>query len=91
MPNEKIVMNLNGSIKALLAAAGLFAVAAPIAIGLLDGVTLRAQTVPTTLTFEVASVRLAPPPDGRTPARRLSGIPGPNNNDPRRFWLDSAS
>ena len=54
------------------AGAGLFALA-------------RAQTVSPTLTFEVASVRLAPPPDGRTPARRLSGIPGPNNNDPGRF------
>ena len=43
--NERIVKNLNGGTKALLAAAGLFAVAAPIVIGLLDGVTLRAQTV----------------------------------------------
>ena len=51
--------DLNGGTKALLAAAGLFAVAAPIAIGLLDGVTVRAQTVSPTLTFEVASVRLA--------------------------------
>ena len=83
--NKRIVKNLNGGTKALLAAAGLFAVAAPIAIGLLDGVTLRAQTVSPTLTFEVASVRLAPPPDGRTPARRLSGIPGPSNKDPGRF------
>ena len=83
--NGRIVKNLNGGTKALLAAAGLFAVAAPIVIGLLDGVTLRAQTVSPTLTFEVASVRLAPPPNGRTPARRLSGVPGPNNNDPGRF------
>lgn len=37
------------------------------------------------LRFEVASVILAPPPDGRTPARRLSRIPGPNNSDPGRF------
>jgi len=66
-------------------AAGWFALAAPISIGLLDAVTLRAQTVSPTLTFEVASVRLAPPPDGRTPARRSSGIPGPGNNDPGRF------
>jgi uncharacterized protein (TIGR03435 family) len=80
-----IVRNLNGGTKALLAAAGLFAVAAPIVIGLLDGVTLRAQTVSPTLTFEVASVRLAPPPDERTPARRSSGVPGPNNNDLGRF------
>jgi uncharacterized protein (TIGR03435 family) len=64
---------------------GLFAVAAPIVIGMLGGATLRAQTVSPTLTFEVASVRLAPPPDERTPGRRLSGIPGPNNNDPGRF------
>jgi uncharacterized protein (TIGR03435 family) len=84
MLNERIVKNLNGGTKAVLAA-GLFAVAAPIAIDLLDGVILRAQTVSPTLTFEVASVRLAPPPDGRTPARRLSGVPGPNNNDPGRF------
>src|SRR5580658_2681711 len=83
--NGRIAKNLNGGTKALLAGAGLFAVAAPIAIGLLDGVTLRAQTVPPTLTFEVASVRLAPPPDERTPARRSSGIPGPNNKDPGRF------
>ena len=79
------IKNLNGGTKVLLVAAGLFAVAGSIAIGLLDGVTLRAQTVSPTPTFEVASVRLAPPPDGRTPARRLSGIPGPNNNDPGRF------
>jgi uncharacterized protein (TIGR03435 family) len=77
--------NANGRTKVLLAAAGLFAVATPLAIGLLDGVTVRAQTVSATPTFEVASVRLAPPPDGRTPARRSSGIPGPNNNDPGRF------
>jgi uncharacterized protein (TIGR03435 family) len=61
------------------------AVAAPIVIGLLAGVTVRAQTVLPTLTFEVASVKLAPPPDGRTPARRWSGVPGPNNDDPGRF------
>lgn len=83
--NERIVKNLNGGTKALLAAAGLFAVVAPLVIGLLDGVTVRAQTVSPTLTFEVASVRLAPPPDGKTPARRSSGVPGPNNNDPGRF------
>ncbi len=83
--NERIVKNLNGGTKALLAAAGLFAVATPIVIGLLDGVTLRAQTVSPTLTFEVASVRLAPPPDGRTPGLRSSGVPGPNNKDPGRF------
>jgi uncharacterized protein (TIGR03435 family) len=67
------VKNLNVGARALLAAAGLFAPAA------------RAQTVQPTLKFEVASVRLAPPPDGTTPARHLSGIPGPNNNDPGRF------
>jgi bla regulator protein BlaR1 len=83
--NQRIVKNVNGATKALLAAAGLFAVAAPIAIGLLDGVTVRAQTVSPTLRFEVASVRLAPPPDGRTLARRSSGVPGPNNTDPGRF------
>ena len=83
--DERVVKNLNGGTKALLAAAGLFALAAPIAIGLLDGVTVRAQTVSPTLTFEVASVRPAPPPDGRTPARRSSGVPGPNNSDPGRF------
>jgi uncharacterized protein (TIGR03435 family) len=48
-------------------------------------VTVRAQTVSPALTFEVASVRPAPPQDGRTPARRSSGIPGPDNNDPGRF------
>jgi uncharacterized protein (TIGR03435 family) len=85
MLNERVAKNLNGGTKALVAAAGLFAVVAPIAIGLLDGVTIRAQTVSPALRFEVASVRLAPPPDGRTPARRLSGVPGPNNNDPGRF------
>lgn len=47
--------------------------------GLLAVVSLRAQT------FEVASVRLAPAPDGKTPARRVSGVPGPNDNDPGRF------
>jgi uncharacterized protein (TIGR03435 family) len=47
--------------------------------GLFAGVTLRAQT------FEVASVRLAPAADGRTPAQRVSGVPGPKDNDPGRF------
>lgn len=84
MLSERIGKNLNGGMKALLVAAGLFAVAAPTAIGLLDRVTLRAQTAPPTLRFEVASVKLAPPPV-ESPARRLSGIPGPNNNDPGRF------
>ncbi len=83
--NGRIVKNLNGGTKALLAAAGLLAVAAPIVIGLLDGVTVRAQTVSPTLTFEVASVKLAPPPDGRGPTLRTSGVPGPNNTDPGRF------
>lgn len=77
--------NLNGGTTALLAAARLFAVTASIAICLLDGPTVQAQTISPTLTFEAASVRLAPPPDESTPARRLSGIPGPNNNDPGRF------
>jgi len=81
--NGRLVKNLNGGTKALLAAAGLFAVAAPIAIGLLHGVTLRAQTVPPDLRFEVASVKAAFPDPG-TPAR-WSGVPGPNNNDPGRF------
>jgi uncharacterized protein (TIGR03435 family) len=53
--------------------------------GLLSGVSVAAQIVSPALRFEVASVRQASPPDGRTPARRLSGIPGPNNNDPGRF------
>ena len=72
MRNEKIC-----SQKALISAA--------ILIGLLAGVASRAQTVSPALRFEVASVRLAPPPDGSTPGRRLSGIPGPNNHDPGRF------
>ncbi len=59
-----------------MAAAGLFALA---------GSIVRAQTVSPTPAFEVASVRLAPPPDDKTPARRSSGIPGPGNNDPGRF------
>ena len=61
---------------------GLFAVAAPVAVGLLDGVTVRAQTVSPDLRFEVASVR-AGALEGRGP--RTSGIPGPNNTDPGRF------
>ena len=85
MLDEKALKNLNGGTKALLEAARLFAMAAPIVMGLLDGMTVRAQTVSPALAFEVASVRLAPPPDGSTPARRLSGIPGPGNNDPGRF------
>ena len=71
--------------KPLLAVVGSFAVAAAIAFILLDGVTVRAQTVSPALRFDVASVRLAPPPDGRSPARGSSGIPGPNNSDPGRF------
>jgi hypothetical protein len=78
--NRKIVKNLNGGTKALLAAAGLFAVAAPIAIGLLDGVTVRAQTVSHDLRFEVASVRSA-----SRQGLRSSGVPGPKNTDPGRF------
>jgi bla regulator protein blaR1 len=81
--NERMVKNLNGGTKALLAAAGLFAVAVPIVIGLLNGVTLRAQTVSPTLRFEVASVRLAQPGGGG--GIRTSGIPGPSNKDPGRF------
>ena len=48
-------------------------------------VIARAQPVSAAARFDVASVRLAPPPDGKTPARHLSGIPGPNNHDPGRF------
>ncbi len=59
--------------------------AVSILIALLNGVTVHAQTAPSALRFEVASVRLAPPPDGTTPARRLAGIPGPNNKAPGRF------
>jgi bla regulator protein BlaR1 len=82
--NERIVKNLNGGTKALLAAAGLFAVAAPIVIGLLHGVTLRAQTASPDLRFEVASVKPWEP-DPKTGGRHLSGVPGPTNNDPGRF------
>ncbi len=82
--SERIAKNLNGGTKALLAAAGLFAVAAPIAIGLLNGVTLRAQTVSPDLRFEVASVKSAVPTPG-VPGRRTTGIPGLNNTDPGRF------
>jgi bla regulator protein blaR1 len=80
--NQRIANKLNGGTKALVAAAALLALAAPIVIGLLDGATVRAQTVSPTLRFEVASVRPAQP-DGRGP--RTSGIPGPNNTDPGRF------
>ncbi|HVW10088.1 MAG TPA: TIGR03435 family protein [Bryobacteraceae bacterium] len=59
--------------------------AAAMVVALLAGVTVRAQPAPPALKFDVASVRLAPPPDGRTSPRHLSGIPGPNNNDPGRF------
>ncbi len=82
--NERIVKNLNGGTKALLTAAGAFAVAGPIVIGLLHGVTLRAQTVSPDLKFEVASVRPWVP-DPRTGGMRSSGIPGPNNTNPGRF------
>ena len=85
MPAKRVAKNLNGGAKALMAGAGLYALAGPLAIGLLDGVIVQAQTVSPAMTFEVASVRPAPPPDGRTPARRSSGVPGPNNNDPGRF------
>ncbi len=61
---------------------GLFAVAASVAVGLLDGVTARAQAVSPDLRFEVASVR-AGALEGREP--RTSGIPGPGNSDPGRF------
>ena len=81
--NKRIARNVSGGMKALLTAAGLFAVAAPIAIGLLHGVVLRAQTVSPDLRFEVASVRLASPSD--RPGIRASGVPGPNNTDPGRF------
>lgn len=84
--NKRIVKNLNAGRKALLAAAGAIAVAMPIAIGLLNGLTARAQTPSPTLKFEVASVRPAPPADGRGRVFRSSGIPGSkNNNDPGRF------
>jgi uncharacterized protein (TIGR03435 family) len=59
-----------------------FVVVVPIAIGLLDEVTVQAQTVSPTLRFEVASVKPAEP-EGSGP--RTSGIPGPNNTDPGRF------
>ncbi|HEY4361499.1 MAG TPA: M56 family metallopeptidase [Bryobacteraceae bacterium] len=82
--NGRIAKSLNAGKKGLLAAAGLFAVAAPVVIGLLHGVTLRAQTVPPALRFEVASVKPAVPTPGvRRP--RTTGIPGPNNTDPGRF------
>jgi uncharacterized protein (TIGR03435 family) len=84
--NERNIKNLNGGAKTLPAiTAVLFAVGALIAVDGMNGVILSAQTVSPAPAFEVASVRLAPPPDGRTPARRLSGIPGSNNNDPGRF------
>ena len=67
-----------------LSAAGLFAIVAPVAIGLLHGVTLRAQTVSPELRFEVASVKPAQP-DPRAAGLRTSGVPGPDNKDPGRF------
>ncbi len=78
--NGRIVKNLNGGTKVLLAVAAMFALASPIVIGLLDGVTVRAQTVSPTLTFEVASVKLA-----SSRGLRRSGTPGPGNTDPGRF------
>lgn len=81
--DERIVKNSNGNANALLTAAGLFAVAAPLVIGLLDGGTLRAQTVSPTLRFEVASVKPAVP--SPPPGIPTLGIPGPNNKDPGRF------
>ena len=82
--NAKIAKNLNAAMKALLAAAGLFAVAAPIAMGWLHGVALRAQTVSPDLRFEVASVKTWAP-DPKTGGRHLSGVPGPDDTDPGRF------
>ena len=81
--NGRIVRNLNGATKALLAVAGLFAVAAPVVIGLLHGVSLRAQTIPADLRFEVASVKpWTPSPQS---PMLSSGVPGPRNTDPGRF------
>lgn len=78
--------NLDRGRRVLLAAAGVSAVALPIAIGLLDGLTVRAQNPSPDLKFEVASVRPSPPADGRGRAFRNSGIPGSKNNtDPGRF------
>ena len=82
--HERIVKNLNGGTKALLAATGCFAAGLPIAIGLLHGVSLRAQTVPATLRFEVASVKTWVP-DPKTGGIRTAGVPGPGNHDPGRF------
>ena len=82
---SSVVSRLNFPKKSVLAIAAGAALALPVSIGLLNVPGIRAQTISPTLTFEVASVRLAPPPDGRTPARRSSGIPGPGNNDPGRF------
>ena len=76
IPHERIAKTLTGAAQTLLAAA--------VAIGLLLGVTLRAQTAPPELRFEVASVKLAQP-DPRAPGLRSSGVPGPKNTDPGRF------
>jgi uncharacterized protein (TIGR03435 family) len=79
-----VLRRLHFERKALVRITGMFFVAALIAVGLLEGVAVRAQTVSPDLRFEVASVKPAVPTPG-VPGRRTTGIPGPNNNDPGRF------
>lgn len=50
------------------------------------------QTAAPALTFEVASVKPAPPPDGRGRTVRATGIPGSRfGNDPGRFTAENFS
>jgi len=72
--SRRLAVSLNLPRKLLLLAVGLSAIAGPIAIGLLNAPMGRAQSRPDArLTFEVASVKLAPP--GAT-ERSLSHSPG---------------
>ncbi|SPE38197.1 hypothetical protein SBA3_280019 [Candidatus Sulfopaludibacter sp. SbA3] len=94
------VLRLDATRKAILAVAGAAALALPIALGIVNAPSLRAQssTGQTRLTFDVASVKPASVPsgvslmeDGRVGVRKGSGIEiprntgGPGTDDPGRI------
>jgi uncharacterized protein (TIGR03435 family) len=89
--SNRIVRGRQFALKVALAVAGMSALAMPIVVGILNTPSIRAQSTPAPLKFEVASIKLCRPGDTPPDGGRKGGGGGASGNDPGRLSLGCQS